>query len=497
MDLLQQLIDSLGQSALFIVPLLAIIVGLFVAWIVARLGAFIVRRILERVRLDERVSQSLGTSTQITKWVSGFTFWALFIFVIVQLINLGQTLIPGFETGGVQSPLQALLADWLGRIISVGISLLIAWIIATVLQFLVIRVLNMTRLDERLGEQVDETPPSNINESIGKAVFWLVFLVFIPSILGRLGIGEAAASIQGLVNQMINYIPGIVGAIIILVIGGLLARIVRQIVTGFLQGLGVDRFGERVGLSAAQSAMPLSALLGTVVYLLVLIPVVVQALDVLNLPVISSIGTRLLTGVTGAIINILGAAVILGVAYYLARFIADVVSSLLAGLGINRLPAVLGFNTAQDANLAGMIGYVVLVAVMLFAVQATADAFGLVSIATIVGTLIVLGGRVLLGIVIFLVGVYLANLASRLIMTAGGTDATLLSNVARWAILILVAGIALNQAGVSLAANVVQIILVALGVAFALAFGLGGREEASRQIEKWFGRRDNDQIMTK
>ena len=256
MDLLQQLIDSLGQSALFIVPLLAIIVGLFVAWIVARLGAFIVRRILERVRLDERVSQSLGTSTQITKWVSGFTFWALFIFVIVQLINLGQTLIPGFETGGVQSPLQALLADWLGRIISVGISLLIAWIIATVLQFLVIRVLNMTRLDERLGEQVDETPPSNINESIGKAVFWLVFLVFIPSILGRLGIGEAAASIQGLVNQMINYIPGIVGAIIILVIGGLLARIVRQIVTGFLQGLGVDRFGERVGLSAAQRPLP-------------------------------------------------------------------------------------------------------------------------------------------------------------------------------------------------------------------------------------------------
>lgn len=483
------LYDLLGDTAAIVIPLVAAILGLFVAWIGARIGAFIVRKILERAKVDERVSASLDTKTQITKWVSTFTFWALFIFLIIWLVNFAQGM--GWLPAGLSaSPEQTqFLGLVFGRIVSVAVSLLVAWIIATVLKFIVIRVLNATRLDERLGEKVTGKKTSNMNESIGKAVFWLVFLVFIPSILSNLQMGEVASSVQGLVDSMLGYIPGIIGAAIIIFLGGLLARIVRQIVTGFLEGVGVDKFGERVGLSAAQSAQPLSALIGMVVYLLIIIPVVVQALAVLNLPVITSIGTRLLDGVTGAIFAVLGAAVILGVAYYLAKFVADIVTSLLAGLGIDRLPAALGFKTAKGANLSGVVGYVVLVAVMLFAVQGTAESFGLVSIAAIVGSLITLGGNVILGIVIFLAGVYLANVASNVITTTGGSDATFLANIARWAILVFVAGIALNQAGVTLAADVIQIVLLAIGAAFALAFGLGGRDAASKQVEKWFNRK--------
>ena len=484
----QQLFHGLGASAAVLLPLLAIIVGLFVSWIVARLGAFIVRKALERIKVDERASQSLGTKTQITKWVSGFTFWALLIFVFVWLIGLVQRFIPGFQAAAVQSPLQGLLTQWVGVIINVGISLLVAWIIATVLKFLVVRVLNMTRLDERLGEKVAGKKASNMNESIGKAVFWLVFLVFMPSILNNLGIGQAAESVQGLVDQLISYIPGIIGAVIVLVLGGLFARILRQIVTGFLEGVGVDSLGERVGFSKSKDAQPLSALLGTVVYILVFIPIVVQALDLLALPVISEIGSRLLGSVTGAIINILGAVVILGVAYYIARFIADIITSLLSGIGVDRLPSALGFKTAEGANLSGVVGYVVLVAVMLLAVQGTAQSVGLTSIAALVGELIAFGGNLLLGIVIFMAGLYLANVASNVITSTGGSEATFLANIARWAILIFVAGIALNQAGVTLAANVIQIILFAIGAAFALAFGLGGRDAASKQVEKWFSR---------
>ena len=127
---------------------------------------------------------------------------------------------------------------------------------------------------------------------------------------------------------------------------------------------------------------------------------------VLNLPVITNIGTKLLDGVTGAILGTLGAAVILGVAYYLAKFISEIVTNLLAGIGFDRLPAALGFKTAQGANLSGVVGYVVLVAVMLFAVQGTAESIGLTSISIVIGSLIVLGGNVLLGIVIFMIGIY-------------------------------------------------------------------------------------------
>ncbi|HEY5731750.1 MAG TPA: mechanosensitive ion channel [Anaerolineales bacterium] len=484
------LTNLLGDTAAVVIPLVAAILGLFLAWIGGRLGAFIVRKIFERAQVDERVSKSLDTKTQITKWVSGFTFWALFIFIIIWLVDFAQGM-GWLPSNLAASPEQTLFLNTvLGRIFSVAISLLVAWIVATALKFLVIRVLNVTRLDERLGEKVTgKKAASNMNESIGKAVFWLVFLVFIPSILSNLEMGEVASSVQGLVDQMLAFIPGVIGATIIILLGGMLARIIRQIVTGFLEGLGVDKFGERVGLSTAQNAQPLSSLIGMVVYLLIIIPVVVQALAVLDLPVITSIGTRLLDGVTGAILGTLGAAVILGVAYYLAKFISEIVTNLLAGIGLDRLPEALGFKTAKGANLSSVVGYVVMVYVMLFAVQGTAETFGLASIAGIVGSLIALGGNVLLGIVIFLAGVYLANVASNVITTAGGSDAAFLANIARWAILIFVAGIALSQAGVTLAENAITVILYAVGATFALAFGLGGRDAAAKQVEKWFNRK--------
>jgi hypothetical protein len=328
-----------------------------------------------------------------------------------------------------------------------------------------------------------------MNESIGKAVFWLTFLVFMPSILGSLGLGETANSIQSLVNQMLGYVPGIIGAVVILILGTLLARILRQIVTGFLEGVGADSLGERVGLSKAQNAQPLSTLLGTVVYVIVMVTVIGQALAALNLDVLTNISSQVLNGVTNVILATLGAIVILGIAYYVAKFIADVASSLLAGIGINRLPAALGFKTAKGADLAGVIGYIVMVAVMLLAVQGTAQSLGLTSIAVLVGSLIVFGGKVLFGIIIFLAGIYLANIASNVITSTGGSDAIFLANITRWAILIFVAGIALSQAGVTLADSAITIILATIGAAVALAFGLGGREAAGRQLDKWFNRK--------
>jgi len=481
----QKIFADLGQSAAVLIPILAIIVGLFVSWILARIGAFIVTRILTSAKVDERVSASLDTKTQITKWVSGFTFWALFIFVFVQLLVFAQGAI-GLQTGAVQSPLQGLLAEWVGKLISVGISLLVAWVIATVLKFLVVRVLNVTKLDERLGEKVTGKKTANMNESIGKTVFWLVFLVFIPSILNNLGIGQAADSVQGLVDQIISYIPGIIGAVIILVLGGLFARILRQIVTGFLEGIGLDSLSERFGFGTDKKAQPLSGLLGTVVYVIIMVTVIGQALAALNLDVLTNISEQILGSLTGAILGTLGAAVILGVAYYLAKFISDIVTSLLAGIGLDRLPEILGFKTAEGTKLSGVVGYVVLVYVMLFAVQGTAETFGLASIAAIVGSLITLGGNVLLAVAIFMVGIYLANVASNVITTAGGEDASFLANVARWGILIFVAGIALTQAGVPLAGQTITILLYAIGAAAALAFGLGGRDAAARQLDSWF-----------
>ncbi|HEX3247474.1 MAG TPA: hypothetical protein VHX16_18860, partial [Chloroflexota bacterium] len=101
--------------------------------------------------------------------------------------------------------------------------------------------------------------------------------------------------------------------------------------------------------------------------------------------------------------------------------------------------------------------------------------------------LIQLGGQILLGLIIFAVGLYLANLAEDVIRSSGTSNAELLSTAARVAILVMAGAMALRQMG--LANEIVNLafglLLGAIAVAAAIAFGFGGRDLAARQLERW------------
>ena len=91
----------------------------------------------------------------------------------------------------------------------------------------------------------------------------------------------------------------------------------------------------------------------------------------------------------------------------------------------------------------------------------------------------------LLGIVIFGLGVYLANLAARAIQSSG--QSTLLATSARVAILVLAGAMALRQMNV--AEDIINmafgLMLGAAAVAAAIAFGMGGRDLARQELERW------------
>ena len=94
-----------------------------------------------------------------------------------------------------------------------------------------------------------------------------------------------------------------------------------------------------------------------------------------------------------------------------------------------------------------------------------------------------------LGIVIFAIGLFLANLAGKAVEATKRSQAGLLALLARIAILLLAGAMGFQAMG--FANDVITLgfglILGALAVAVALAFGLGGRQPAARQLEKWFG----------
>ncbi|MBD0314688.1 MAG: mechanosensitive ion channel, partial [Microcoleus sp. T3-bin5] len=133
------------------------------------------------------------------------------------------------------------------------------------------------------------------------------------------------------------------------------------------------------------------------------------------------------------------------------------------------------------------VGIVVQVGIMLFAVVAATDVLRIPALTAIVSGIVLVAGRVLSGLVVFAIGLYLANLAFSLIASSGTRQARLLGQTARIAIIAFVAALALQQMGIG--SDIVNLafglLLGAIAVGIALAFGLGGREIAADQIREW------------
>jgi hypothetical protein len=124
---------------------------------------------------------------------------------------------------------------------------------------------------------------------------------------------------------------------------------------------------------------------------------------------------------------------------------------------------------------------------MLFATVAATNILEIAALTTIVTGILVIAGQILGGLVIFAIGLYLANLAFSLITSSGSRQSRILGQTARIAIIALVSAMALQQMGI--ASQIVNLafglLLGAIAVAIALAFGLGARDIAATQVREW------------
>lgn len=96
--------------------------------------------------------------------------------------------------------------------------------------------------------------------------------------------------------------------------------------------------------------------------------------------------------------------------------------------------------------------------------------------------------NILLGAIILMIGFWLSNLAYNTLMQNQENGSHLIAQIVRFAIIGLVLAMGLRAMGI--ANEIVELafalVLGSVSVAFALAFGLGGREAAGKQLEHWF-----------
>ena len=197
-----------------------------------------------------------------------------------------------------------------------------------------------------------------------------------------------------------------------------------------------------------------------------------------------------------AVPNIVAAALILTVTYYVARFAAGLVARLLAGIGFDTLPGKLGLASvfAGGVQPSRLVSMLVLFFAMLFATVEAANRLEFTQVRDVVTLFIKFGGNILLGATILTIGFWLANIAHSVIKRADTTHSESLAGIARVAILGLVIAMGLRAMGI--ADDIVNLAFLltfgAVAVAVALSFGLGGREAAGRQMEYWLAKLRKD-----
>ena len=374
-----------------------------------------------------------------------------------------------------------LLGESTWAVIAAVLLLILAFITAAIVRSLVKKLLTKTKLKDWIGQKNPESYEKIVG-FIGKLVHLMVFLLFVPGIFQRLGMTEVSAPILNNLNILWAYVPNILAAVVILWAGFFIAKLVRELLVPVFNRLKIDRLQEKAGITVENTGK-LSTTLAYIVYVLILIPVIIAALRALNMQAVADPAIHMLDVIFGFIPNIIAALVILIVGCIIARFAGNIVENLTASSGLDaKLKKHLEGKESQFvlSKVAGSVVHVVLVVFFLV------ESFGVLhlEVLTKIGNALIAYLPYALAAVLIFLACYIGNgLAQKALQKNGHAAAAIACKVAIYG---TGAFLVLSELGIAKElVNTMFILLVAaVAVACALAFGLGGRDFAAKLLGK-------------
>lgn len=375
------------------------------------------------------------------------------------------------------------LGQYFPSVIGALIILVVGWFAAVGIRKCLAVVMKKLEVDKRLESKSGERV--SVEKLISGLAYYLVLLFVLLLALGALGIEGVLDPLKNLVDDFVAILPNLVAAIVIGVAGYVIAKICANAI--LVVGKGLDSLASRAGIS---EKVQMTQVVSQIIFLLVFVPILISALGVLGIEAISEPATEMLMVFMGAIPDILAAALILAVAYVLGRWITNIIRELLEGVGADSWPEKLGAGAllGPERHFSRFCARVIFFFILLAAAVSAVEKLGIDLLAGALNELLIFAGQVLLGLVILLIGNYLATLAYQALSRT--PERTGLANIVRYAILALVVAMGLKAMGI--ADEIVNLAfglaLGAIAVAVALAYGLGGREAAGRHLEHCLSR---------
>ena len=481
-DVWQMIVDS---NILVLVKAIAILAA---GWLIAIYVSGLVSRLIRASSLEQKLNRCLPEgsaipASKLDKYIGRAAYILILLFAILgclTALNLSQAAAP------IQRFFDMIVA-YAANLIGAAVLIFIAWLCATVAKYLVGTAMKTLAIDQKASCSLDMKECRPVSATAAEIIYWVVLLFFLPAVLRTLKIDGITEPIQQMFTKLLEYVPNLVGAGAILFIGLLVAKIVRKTVTQIVVASGLDDLGEKAGVSKMFGNQGLSGMIGIVAYVLIAIPVLISSLNALKIDSLSDSVSGLFSKILNTTGDLLGAALLLFIAVMVGHFVAGLVAQVLENFGFNKLLGHLGVK--KDASNAATLpsavaGKIVFIAIILHASIAVCNILNFPELASLVHTFLLFGGNIVVGLIVLLIGVWLANFAAD---SLKGKCNKLVTTIVRACVLIFTGAIAIHnmEIGGPIVQTAFTLLLGAVCVAVAIAFGLGGREFAARKYEEW------------
>ncbi|MEX6625639.1 mechanosensitive ion channel [Tenacibaculum salmonis] len=362
-----------------------------------------------------------------------------------------------------------------GKPISALLIIILGWLVAKLIRTLINKISDNSGLNSKLSNS-----KISFGDLISKLVYYLIMIFVFMLALDKLGMTSVLEPIKGLLNGFTKFIPNIVGAGLVAYIGYMLATIVSELIG--LSGGTIQKFTPKLNLP---ENINLVTILKKVVFIFIFIPLLIAALNILNISSISEPATSMLESFFAAIPKILVATLILIIFVVGGRFLSNLINDLLDSLNLNEILKSANLDSfTGKTNVEKLIANIVYAFIVLFGLMTAIDKLEFTKLSEIMNTVVNLAGNILFGLVILAIGNWIASIASKNFMKSD--DNKFVGGIIKVAILTVFLAIGLRRMGI--ADDIINlafgITLGAVALTVVLSFGLGGREAAGKQMDK-------------
>ena len=255
---------------------------------------------------------------------------------------------------------QAQMMNWGPKVLIAVLILVATWIVARAVQWVLQKGIDRS---PALRKHVTGTPEETVGHQLGTIAKLIIWLVGIMAALSFLGIAQILAPINELVTEIFAFLPRLVGAGLIFFIGLIVARIVKRLVETVLIAANIDGLLSRLGvgvtgtdttsrrksktmtsaaatgdtapLPATGARASLARAAGVLVFAVIIIQVAIAALQVLGIEAISGPAIDMLKQIYAALPSILAAALWIGIAFVIGRFLKSIIEAILPPTGFD------------------------------------------------------------------------------------------------------------------------------------------------------------------